>query len=179
MHPSVAVLSFLPNMRKAILSIPGMAIGHLPVLTLLLVGLCNGLQAEHSSAAQHALRELLFPKHKTIPTISDYQDMAKQPLRNIALTNLWEMQFYGDVYIGWSDRMRFMSSYSSTRTQHNAELLTYVGTPPQKMTVVFDTGSGRCYSIYIRAPCSILICCVCVSRSRVCVCLHVLTYACV
>jgi hypothetical protein len=57
--------------------------------------------------------------HGGLPTIANYEDTKAEPLRNIALTNAWEMQFFGDLHIG---------------------------TPPQKLTVVFDTGSGEYYS---------------------------------
>jgi hypothetical protein len=51
-----------------------------------------------------------------IANVDDYPDTSSTPVRNIELTNLWEMQFFGKISIG---------------------------TPPQEMMVVFDTGSGN------------------------------------
>ena len=46
-----------------------------------------------------------------------YPDLSKDPQRNIDLENVWEEQFFCDIYIG---------------------------EPPQKLSVVFDTGSSEC-----------------------------------
>jgi hypothetical protein len=64
-------------------------------------------------ALQHAKSALASGSHTGAPP---YPDMSRQPGRNIAMTNVWEQQFFGDIYIGH---------------------------PAQKLTVVFDTGSSK------------------------------------